>query len=138
MRPQIHRMPVLYDFVHDVLFLSAVGPSNHGDGAAALDAALGDPDRPSVLRGVVLDATLSATVMRRTYVEMRDGASDFAKRADAFGGRVALIGESDIAFGVLRIGDAHLQSAGVDSRVFRNAADAAKWLATPRDGPSPR
>ncbi|HEX2779972.1 MAG TPA: hypothetical protein VHM30_10755 [Gemmatimonadaceae bacterium] len=120
---------MMYDFVHDVLFLSAVGASKHGDAASALHAALADPARPVPLRGLVFDARLSTSIAQRTSGQIRGIAEAIASNAVALGGRVALIGESDLTFGLLRIGDAYMQCAGLDSRVFRDASDAAEWLA---------
>ena len=118
------------DFVGELLLLTAVGNSQHGDVAAAVAAAIAAPDRP-VLRGVLFDGRLSTSLATRTSVQIRAVADDLTRLASHFGARIALVATNDLAYGLLRIGDAHMQGAGLDSCVFRTPTDALAWLIAP-------
>ena len=120
-------MPVMYDFLDDVLFLSLVGASAHGDSVAAVKAALTERER-TPLRGIIVDSRLSSSIGDRTPSQVRAIADELGAIGDGFGRRIALIGATDLSFGVLRMGEAHMQNAGLDARTFRHEAEAIRWI----------
>ena len=49
---------------------------------------------------------------------------------DRVGGRCAVVAESDVHFGLSRLGAVYGEGVGVDAQVFRNVEDAVHWLKT--------
>jgi hypothetical protein len=124
-------MPVAYDFTNGVLRLTMEGASSPADVVAAMQAAIADDARPE-LRGLLLDARGSTTAAKRSSAEIRLIAEEVARRADDFGGRLALLANSDVVYGLMRMGEVWVQAEGrVRSRVFRDEAEALAWLAPP-------
>ncbi|NUO65304.1 MAG: hypothetical protein HOQ11_03255 [Gemmatimonadaceae bacterium] len=122
-------MPVAYDFTNGVLRLTTEGASAPADVAAAMDAAIADDACPA-LRGLLLDARGSTTAARRSSLEIRAIAENVASQADRFGGRLALLAQTDVVYGLMRMGEVWVQAGGrVRSRVFRDEGEALAWLA---------
>ena len=120
-------MPIHYHFVDDVLVGRAIGTYPLGHLGEVLRAAVTDPDRPE-LRGALLDVRASAVVSLRTTQQLRDSALLIASMSRWFGRRVALLAESDVQFGVMRMVSAWAENAGTEVAVFRNEAEAFDWV----------
>ena len=123
-------MAIDYVFEDGILRLTLSGASEPGDVAAVMSAALEDDSRPA-LRGLLFDARGSTSAAKRTSGEVRAIAGELARRAEDFGGRLALVAPSDVVYGLMRMGEVWFQSGGdAFSRVFRDEAEALSWLAS--------
>lgn len=89
-------------------------------------AALASPHRPA-LRGAVFDARESAVIESRTTAEVRDAAALIAGLSEEFGRRVALIGQTDVQYGLMRVLAAWADDATFEVDVFRDPAEAFTW-----------
>lgn len=119
-------MPVTYEFDGSTIALRMIGDYNPTDVRAALlaalDAAGGD------MTGLLFDIRESRAIARRTASDVRAMGQFLADHAPRFGRRLALLVDSDAAFGLMRLGSVGIEQRGVDSRVFRDAAEAGTWL----------
>ena len=119
-------MPVTYEFDGSTIALRMIGdyaPSEVRTALlAALDAASGE------ITGLLFDIRESRAIARRTASDVRAMGHFLADHAHRFGRRLALLVDSDAAFGLMRLGSVGVEQQGVDSRVFRDAAEAATWL----------
>ena len=78
--------------------------------------------------GLLLDVSHSRSISSRSASEVRAMADFLASHAERFGRRLALVATSDVAFGLMRLGAVSVEQKGVDSRVFRDVAEAEAWL----------
>lgn len=85
-----------------------------------------DCPRPLAL---LIDVSRSTSLPQRTPTEMREMAGFLAGHADTIGGRVAVVADSDVSFGLIRIGSAHGEDSGLLTHVFRTVPEALEWLA---------
>ena len=120
-------MAVTYTFDDRTVILRMTGTYSTGDIRAALLNALDDPARPPLV-GLLFDVRDSRSIAERTADEVRAMAEFLATNGDRFGRRLALVADEDAAFGLMRLGAVRVEQRGVDSQVFRNAADANAWL----------
>ena len=127
--PSDCRMPVSYVFDGRLLALRMIGAYVPADIRAALAMALRDPRAPDI-QGMLFDVSESESIARRTPQEVRAMAAFLAHNAPAFGGRLALVATTDVGYGLMRIGGADVDSAGVSVRTFRSVDEAIVWLAS--------
>lgn len=120
-------MPVNYEFDGRTVVLRLGGLYDTSDIRAALIAALDDPARPEIT-GMLFDIRGSRSIAARTADEVRVMAQFLANHAARFGRRLALLADSDAAFGLMRLGAVDIEQRGVDSRAFRDASEADAWL----------
>ncbi|HEX8849616.1 MAG TPA: hypothetical protein VF761_08800 [Gemmatimonadaceae bacterium] len=121
-------MPIVYEFVGDLLIGRAIGTYPLSDVDSALTAAISDPKRPRELRGALLDVRASEVVGKRTTPELRGTALLIAALSQSFGRRVALLTGSDLQYGVMRMISAWAEGSGIDVAVFREQAEAFAWV----------
>jgi SpoIIAA-like len=126
-------MPVTYQLDGSIIALRLSGVYGTADVREAALAAFADPAAAGAT-GLLFDVTHSRSITGRTATEVRAMADFFADHAEHFGSRMALVASSDAAFGLMRLGSVGIEQKGVDSRVFRDAADAEAWLAECRAG----
>ncbi|NUO64254.1 MAG: hypothetical protein HOQ30_13350 [Gemmatimonadaceae bacterium] len=120
-------MPIVFEFVGDILHLRAIGAYPLAELEATLHAALALPDRPR-LRGALFDVRESAVVGTRTTPQVRATAEVVASVAHQFDARVALLATSDLAYGVMRMLAAWADSTMLDVAVFRDEVEARSWV----------
>ena len=120
-------MPVTYEFDDCTIALRMIGSYETAEIRSALLEALAHPACPSIV-GLLFDVRESRSITGRTADEVRAMAEFLASIADRFGRRMAMLADTDAAFGLMRLGAVGVERHGVDSQVFRNAADADAWL----------
>ena len=121
-------MPVTHEILGPTLVLRMIGEYEPTEIRSTLTDALRTVPA-GVLRGILFDVSQSASLRRRDARAVRAMASFLAHVALQQRLRIALVGATDLAFGLMRLGAADLESAGVTAYVFRTEADAARWLA---------
>lgn len=120
-------MPIKYSFGPGLLRLSFEGENQIAVADAILDEALSDPscpDRPVVL----LDFRRSISVSGRSSGEVREGVSLFLSRREQFTNRFAIVTQSQLQFGLMRMASAYSDTPGTEVRVFQDEAPALVWL----------
>ena len=122
-------MPVTYEFDGPIVALRLNGLYELADVRAALRGALEDPRCPRVA-GLLFDMRGSRSIAHRTADQVRAMAQFVATHADRFGRRLALLADTDAAFGLMRLGAVTVEQQGVETSVFRDVADAEQWLGT--------
>lgn len=121
-------MPVTYELHCPTIVVSLNGVYETADVREAVLAAIADP-RAVGATGLLFDVRKSASIAGRTATEVRAMADFLATKAGQFGNRLALVADTDAAFGLMRLGSVAVEQKGVDARVFRDIADAEGWLA---------
>jgi hypothetical protein len=61
-----------------------------------------------------------------------------AGRGRAFGGRLAIVAASDLAYGLMRMGGVFAEHDGLAAEVFRDAVSAEEWLTASGHGTAER
>jgi hypothetical protein len=120
-------MPVTYEFDGAIVALRLTGNYETADVRAALRRALDDPRCPHAA-GLLFDIRGSRSIAQRTANEVRAMAQFIAGHAERFGRRLALLADTDASFGLMRLGAVTVEQQGVETSVFRDAADAEEWL----------
>ena len=120
-------MAVSYDFDGEVLALRMVGDYQPADIRAAVVQALASRDGGRLI-GMIFDVSRSSALPKRSTREIRAMAAFLAHVAPEYGGRLALVGNSDITYGLMRMGAVDVEGAGVPARVFRTEREATEWL----------
>ena len=120
-------MPVTYELDDCTVILRMAGIYETSEIHHALDAALADPACPEVV-GMLFDVRESQSLTGRTADEVRAMARFLGSRAERFGRRMAIVADSDAAFGLMRLGSVGVEQHGVNAGVFRCAEDASAWL----------
>lgn len=121
-------MPVAYEVNGRVLVVRMVADYEPADIRATIAAALMDR-MIEPIDGLVFDVRSSTALRRRTGTDVRAMAAFLAHVASDRTLRVALVADSDLAYGLMRVGAVDLASAGVTTMVFRDAAAAMTWAA---------
>ena len=96
------------------------------DAFAAIDGALDLSD--AVAAGLLLDLTASRSFRDRSAPGLRRVAEFLATRRARFSSRLATVGASDLAFGLLRMGMVFTSDQGIETEVFRTHEEALVWL----------
>lgn len=120
-------MPVTYQLRGTTIVISLCGVYETAEVRTTLLAAFADP-RAAGATGMLFNVSESRSITGRTATQVRAMADFLAQNAALFGRRLALVAESDAAFGLMRLGSVGVEQQGVDSRVFRAVADAEGWL----------
>jgi hypothetical protein len=92
---------------------------------ASIDAALRDGE-PAV--GLLLDLTDSLSFRERSADGLRRVVQFLAARRDRFSSRLATVGSTDLAFGLLRMGMVFAADQGLENEAFRSRDEALAWL----------
>lgn len=120
-------MPVTHEFEGQILTLRMTGEYVPADIRSALALALREP-RVEPIHGMLFDVSDSSAIARRSTQEIRAMAAFLAHNGPSFGGRLALVAVTDISYGLMRVGGADVESAGVTVRAFRKVDEAKAWL----------
>ncbi|HST06759.1 MAG TPA: hypothetical protein VLJ83_01220 [Gemmatimonadaceae bacterium] len=120
-------MPVNFELADGVITLRMVDVYVPGDIKIALLDGLKDP-RTTGAVGLLFDVTHSKSLRVRSPDDIVAMGYFLAQYAEFFANRVALVGFDDFPYGMMRMGRVTLERAGVDCEVFRDDANARKWL----------
>lgn len=90
------------------------------------EGAMRDPELPADAR-LVVDVSRSESLIRRSTPELRELERFFLGHAPRVGGRVALVVEGLVRFGLMRMAAAWVDLAGYQARVFRDLEQARAW-----------
>ena len=120
-------MPVTYEFDECTVTLRMTGVYAPADIQRALLRAIADPVCPEIV-GMVFDVRGSQSIAGRTADEVRAMARFLGAHAKHFGRKLAVVADTDAAFGLMRLGAVDVEQHDVDARVFRSAAEAYGWL----------
>lgn len=123
-------MPVTYEIAGTTITLRMTGIYDTADIRAALGAAIAEPARTEIT-GLLFDVRRSMSLVGRSADEVRAMARFLAANADHYGRRLAIIADTDAAFGLMRLGAVGVEESGVESQVFRDAREAEAWLRQP-------
>jgi hypothetical protein len=120
-------MPVTYEFDDCIVILRMRGVYAPADIQRAFLRAVADQACPEIV-GMLFDVRGSESLPGRSAGEVRAMARFLGAHAAEFGRRLAIVADTDAAFGLMRLGAVDVEQLGVDSRVFRSAAEADRWL----------
>lgn len=120
-------MAVTYVFDGNVFRMNLEGVYPPQEIIDTFDRALADPRFPNDAR-FLLDVTRSESLAGRTVDDLRRVVDHFGPRAGRVGRRCALVAQSAVHFGLMRMAAAFSETYGVDTRVFRTVKEAVDWL----------
>jgi hypothetical protein len=120
-------MPVAYSYDTRIVVMRGEGIYSPADLKAKILEALDDPACP---REAVLlfDLRESVSLGQRTAEEVRDMARFLTQHSSRFGKRLGVVTSSDVGYGLMRLGSAHVEFGGVTPAVFREFSEARAWL----------
>jgi len=119
-------MPVSYVLNGSLLRLDLEGQYEPRDIIEQFLAGLADPECPRKI-ALLLDTTRSESLETRSPSEIR-GVAEFLEPYVKRIGRCAVVAQSDVHFGMGRMGTAYSENVGVVARVFREPEEALAWL----------
>jgi len=120
-------MAVSYTIKDRVLRLNLEGTYTPGDVMSQFVAAINDPVCPNPV-SLLLDVRRSETLASRPAEDIRRVAEFVGPYKERVGGRCAVIAESDVHFGLSRLGAVYGEGVGVQAEIFRTEEDAMAWL----------
>jgi hypothetical protein len=120
-------MPVASAFDGDVAVVQMAGEYTPADIRLAISTLFAAP-RPRPVTGLVFDVRESSVLPRRTAKDIRAMAAFLAHVGPLYGSRLALVADTDLGFGLMRMGGADVDAAGVETMTFRTADAALAWL----------
>lgn len=85
---------------------------------------------PSIT-GLLLDLSQSESFRSRSADDLRGIAGFLSNRRELFSSRLATVGRSDLAYGLLRMGTVFASEYGIQTETFRTRAEALAWLCVP-------
>jgi hypothetical protein len=121
-------MAVSYRFVENILRLDLVGVYPPDDIFNAFDRALEDPRFPPKSARFLIDVTRSESLADRSVDDLRRIAEYFASRSGRLGRRCAILAESAVHFGLMRMAVVFAEMSNVEARVFKVEDEALLWL----------
>lgn len=120
-------MPVLAEYAAAAITLRLIGEYSHDEMRVAFLAAL--PNPTATVGGLILDVRRSVSIRSRPSEEVRSMSRWLAARAVHFQRRLALLATvGTTGYGMMRLGAAEAEVAGLTVRVFDDDADARAWL----------
>jgi len=120
-------MPVSYQLRGRLLKLECVGTYESDEIARQFVTAMADPACPNQV-ALLLDVTRSESLATRPAPDIRRVAEFLKDYSGKIGGRCAVVAESDVHFGLSRLGSVYSEGIGVEARAFRDLGGAMKWL----------
>jgi hypothetical protein len=120
-------MPVEFDIRDHIIALKMIGTYETTDIQTALLEALDDPRSAGAI-GLLFNVSRSESLKERTAPDVTAMGYFLAGHSDRFSRRLALVGDEDFTFGMMRLGNVVVGGQGVTSEVFRDEAMARKWL----------
>ena len=119
-------MPLRFWREHGCAVVVFQGTYETQTGLAGIDEALAADDEPAL--GLLLDLTDSESFRGRSTDGLRAVAQFLSTRRDRFSRRLATVGGSDLAYGLLRMATVFATDKGIESAAFRTREEALAWL----------
>ena len=124
-------MPVRCSIKQGVLKVELEDESTPDDVIREFVATINDPTCPPSVK-LLVDVTRSATLATRSTEEIRRVAEALAPYTERVGRRCAVVAQSDVHFGLSRLGSVYSEDVGVKVEVFRDVGEAMEWLGAKR------
>ena len=121
-------MPVSYSFNGNILRMEFEGLYPSGAIIEAFEEALADPAFPPQNARLLLNVNRSESLADRSVEDLRRVAECFAQRADRVGRRCAIVAESAVHFGLMRMAVVFAEMYDAEARVFKKEDEAILWL----------
>jgi hypothetical protein len=129
-------MPVTYRLDGNTAWFEFHGETTRGEVDRVILNALADPAWKEPIR-CIADVRRSTSLLQRTPESVRAIAEAAARHGDRVGGRIAVIADRAVAVGLVKIAATFASPKGLAVAVFRNDADALRWIET-QDAPGAR
>jgi hypothetical protein len=117
---------IVFGFVAGIVTIRLAGQYLVADAKTAIRMVL--PGDTYELRGTVLDLRESQSVRTRTRAELEAIGTFFAELRQNLGGRLALVVNDQLAYGLTRVVAAWAGINGLPVRAFFDEASAVAWL----------
>ena len=121
-------MAVTYSFHGNILKMSFEGIYPSQAIIDSFEKALADPAFPPENTRLLLDVNRSESLADRPVDDLRRVADYFAQNADRVGRRCAIVAESAVHFGLMRMAVVFAEMYDAQARVFKNEEEAVLWL----------
>ncbi len=108
------------------LVIRMVGQYSTSDVRSAFLGAF--PHATASSRGLVFDVTESDALASRPTQDLRDMAYFLASHGTRFSGRLALVAQRALEYGLMRMTGSEAEHLGMVVHVFRNVTDAKAWI----------
>lgn len=119
-------MPVDAHYAHAFITLRLVGEYSLDELRQSFLDALPSPDARA--RGLLIDLTQSFSIGTRSAADVRSICEWWGTQAARFGGRMALLADGMVGYGMARLASVTLDSCGITVDVFRDEAEAKRWV----------
>jgi hypothetical protein len=120
-------MGVTYEFKSNLFVMTLDGVCPMDELFDTFDRALEDSAFPENAR-FLMDVSASESLADRTVEELRQVVDHFSARAERIGNRCALVAQSPVLFGMMRMAMVFSEMHGVNTSVFKSVDEAADWL----------
>ncbi len=120
-------MPISHSFRESVIEMQQEGQYTVPELQQAILLAFEDPACPPSPR-LLCDMRNADVFAERTRSETRAIAEFLIHQGPRFGGKLAMVVSSDLAFGLLRQGAVDTEEGGVNAVVFRDLQEARAWI----------
>jgi hypothetical protein len=124
-------MPVRCSIKQDLLRVELIDECPPDDVIREFVTTIDDPSCPPTVK-LLVDVTRSVSLATRSTEEIRRVAEALAPYTERVGGRCAVVAQSDVHFGLSRLGSVYSESVGVKVEVFRDVGEAMEWLGVKR------
>lgn len=122
-------MPVIYRFDTNIVVLEMVGECSMEELRQSILNPINDPQFPTQ-SCLMTNLTESQSINKRSTEEVRAMAQHIASMGERFSNRIALVAQSDLPYGLMRMSSVGSEERGVKSAVFRTIEEAGRWLAS--------
>ena len=120
-------MGITYKFKSNLFVMTLDGVCPMDEVMDTFDRALVDSAFPENAR-FLMDVSASESLANRTVEELRQVVDHFSARAAKIGNRCALVAQSPVLFGMMRMAMVFSEMHGVNTSVFKSVDEAAEWL----------
>jgi hypothetical protein len=120
-------MPVTFRFDSNIVVIEMVGDYSLDDVRTTILNSLADSKCPST-PFILVNLSESRSIYTRSPDDVKTMAYSLASLAERFNNRIALVAPNDFPYGLMRMGSVFSTDSGFEPEVFRNYADARKWL----------
>ena len=119
-------MPVASALADGILTLRMIGEYTPADIRSAFLAATAGQD--GQIAGLLFDVSESTVLATRDTEDIRSMGAFLGREGARFGRRLALVGSSDVAYGLMRLASVSVPETQVTTETFRDQATARAWL----------
>jgi hypothetical protein len=120
-------MAVTYTFQGSIVRMDFVGVYLSQDIIDAFDKLLADPDFPDNAR-LLFDVTRSESLAARPADDLRRVVEYCGQKVERRGRRCAVLAESDVHFGLIRMAIVFAEAFDAEVMVFKVEDEALQWL----------